>query len=76
MYEQAIYICVYMYIDKQLNVFQEVFTFFFKVMSSRAEEIKELWGGLVTAPEFALYRYLFGWDASKLSRAKCLKHGF
>ena len=60
MYEPAIYICIYMYIDKQLNVFQEVFTFLKKVMSSRAEEIKELSGGLVTAPEFALYRYLFG----------------
>ena len=76
MYEQAVYICVYMCIDKQLNVFQEVFTFFFKVMSSRAEEIKELSGGLVTAPEFAFYTYLFGWDTSKLSRAKCLKNGF
>ena len=50
-----------MYIHKQLNVFQEVFTFFFfKVTSSRAEEIKELPGGLVTTPEFALYKYLFG----------------
>ena len=51
--------CIYVY-RQAIKRFSGSFHFFFKVMSSRAEEIKELSGGLVTAPEFAFYTYLFG----------------
>ena len=66
---------IYVYTQAIKCFFRKFSLFFFKVTSSRAEEIKELPGGLVTTPEFALYKYLFGWDTSKLSKG-CLKNGF
>lgn len=67
--------CKYVY-RQAIECFSWDFYFLKNVMSSRAEEINELTGGLVIALELAVCRYLFGWDTSKLARAKSLKNGF